>query len=303
MKVINEKLLFESLYDVIPYDTYVVDVRTHEIVFVNRAFADSHGDLTGTICHSSIYEEDTPCIHCKMGELVNKDGYPNGKTIIFEHFNAVDDHWYQMQEKALVWPDGRTVKCSIAVDVSEMKETQNRLAEAHAELAMKTKELERLSETDKLTGLYNRMKLDEIAKEEMTRAVRYGRPLSMVLIDIDKFKTINDTFGHQVGDDALVHFAQILKTQCRAADTIGRWGGEEFIVFSPETDLHGARQLTEKLRQHIENYEFPTAGKITASFGVAEFKKDEAGQGLFRRADLALYKAKARGGNCLETAD
>ena len=134
MKVLNEKLLFESLYDVIPYSTYVVDVRTHEIVFVNRAFSDSRGDLSGRICHKAIYMEDSPCLHCKINDLINSDGYPNGNTLIFDHFNPIDDHWYQYQEKALVWPDGRAVKCSIAVDVTELKETQNCLAEAHAEL-------------------------------------------------------------------------------------------------------------------------------------------------------------------------
>ncbi|MBG0776767.1 MAG: GGDEF domain-containing protein [Desulfovibrionaceae bacterium] len=299
----NEKLLFESLYDVIPYNTYVVDVRTYEIVFVNRAFSDSRGDLTGQVCHRAIYEEDAPCLHCKLGELVSKEGYPNGSTLIFEHFNAFDDRWYQMQEKALVWPDGRTVKCSIAVDVTELKETQNRLAEAHAELAMKTRELERLSVTDKLTGLCNRMRLDEIGREEMVRAVRYGRPMSLVLLDIDKFKTINDTYGHQVGDETLVQFARILAAHCRSADTIGRWGGEEFVVFTPETDLQGARLLAEKLRRQIQDCVFPTAGRLSASFGVAEFTGTEDGDELFRRVDQALYKAKSLGGNCVQTAD
>lgn len=302
MKILNEKLLFESLYDVIPYNTHVVDIKTYEVVFVNRAFSDSRGDLAGTICHQAIYQEDSPCIHCKIKDLVNEDGYPNGKTIIFDHFNPFDDHWYQMQEKALVWPDGRTVKCSIAVDITELKETQNSLAEAHADLALKTRELERLSVTDKLTGVSNRLRLDEVIKTEMGRAERYGHPLALIMADIDNFKKVNDTYGHQVGDEALVGFARILKKNSRSSDTVGRWGGEEFMILLPETDLKGAARKAEELRQHIVNRKFPGSGRLTACFGVAQFKEGEEEKDFVRRVDMALYKAKASGRNRVEVA-
>ncbi|MCP4452978.1 MAG: hypothetical protein GY809_16065, partial [Planctomycetes bacterium] len=130
MSFFHENDLFKTLYDAIPFDTYVMDVNTYEIVYMNRAMVDSRGNLTGQICHEALYEEDKPCIHCKNHQLITKDNRPNGKSYVFENFNPFDDRWYQLQEKSVGWPDGRTVKCSVAVDITELKETQNRLAEA-----------------------------------------------------------------------------------------------------------------------------------------------------------------------------
>ena len=141
-----ESSLLETHFDVIPFGIYVVDVATHDLVFVNRHFRDRLGDLAGRKCHEAIYESPQPCLFCKIRNLVGRDGLPSGKTYIFEHFNDKDDRWYQLQEKSMSWPDGRVVKYSIAVDITELKEVQNRLAEAHAELALKNRELSRQNE-------------------------------------------------------------------------------------------------------------------------------------------------------------
>lgn len=146
----NEKMiestLFETHFDMIPFGIYVVDVDTYEIIFVNRFFKDRFGDFTGDACYKTFQLLDRPCTHCKIRDLVTKEGRPTGRTYVYEFFNDVDDRWYQMHEKAMSWPDGRIAKYAIAVDISELKEMQNRLAEAHAELALKNKELVRQNE-------------------------------------------------------------------------------------------------------------------------------------------------------------
>ncbi|MFW5836777.1 MAG: ATP-binding protein [Desulfovibrionaceae bacterium] len=141
-----ESTLFETHFDMIPFGIYVVDVATYEIIFVNRYFKERFGDFTGGACYQSFQLLDRPCAHCKIRDLVSKDNRPSARTYVYEHFNEVDNCWYQMHEKAMSWPDGRVAKYAIAVDISELKEMQNRLAEAHAELALKNKELTRQNE-------------------------------------------------------------------------------------------------------------------------------------------------------------
>lgn len=167
-----------------------------------------------------------------------------------------------------------------------------------AEQLSQAKEVaEKLAVTDRLTGLFNRLKLDQAFTAEYERCRRYGHPLSIVIFDLDHFKSVNDTFGHQVGDTVLIAVADILRQCVRTVDIAGRWGGEEFLVISPDTDVHGAEQLAEKIRAAIEAYDFPTVGHKTASFGVAEFAEGDSIDTLTTRADSALYHAKETGRN------
>lgn len=148
---------------------------------------------------------------------------------------------------------------------------------------------------DALSELYTRDFFNLYLVQEVERAQRYKRQLSLILIDLDHFKQINDTYGHLVGDSALAQTSRILRMHCRETDIPVRWGGEEFAILLPETDLAGAIVFAERLRQAIEAYQFETAGHITASFGVTGFNTDE--QDLLTRADAALYKAKKEGRN------
>lgn len=167
-------------------------------------------------------------------------------------------------------------------------------------LAALNKRLEQLSVTDKLTGLFNRQKLDVTLERECAQALRLGQPLSVIIMDLDYFKTVNDTYGHQVGDAMLVTVAQLLSARLRQTDCAGRWGGEEFMVICPDTDLEGARALAETLRQAITAQTFPTAGHQTASFGVACCTVGDQVKTLVSRADQALYEAKHLGRNRVE---
>lgn len=170
------------------------------------------------------------------------------------------------------------------------------------ELLVKNRELERLSVTDPLTGLYNRLKLDQLLALEIARSQRFSTSFATVLLDIDKFKFVNDTHGHQAGDQVLVELAGILTDHTRDLDHVGRWGGEEFLVIASNTELDGARELAEKLRQRVADHRFPKVGEKTASFGIAAYHVGESVTDLIARADLALYRAKESGRNRVECA-
>ncbi|TLP36187.1 GGDEF domain-containing protein [Arcobacter arenosus] len=158
-----------------------------------------------------------------------------------------------------------------------------------------------LSITDKLTGVFNRLKLDEALNDEFNRSSRFKSNFGVIIIDIDYFKKINDTFGHLVGDQVLIEFAKILETNIRKIDVLGRWGGEEFMIICPETNFQGTIKVAQSLREIISEYEFLTVNKINASFGVSAYNKDDENiDKIIARADSALYKAKVNGRNRVE---
>lgn len=154
-----------------------------------------------------------------------------------------------------------------------------------------------LSCIDKLTQLNNRLKLDEVLQDELERSTRYGTDFSVILLDIDHFKNVNDDFGHLTGDLVLVELADILKKNVRVTDTVGRWGGEEFLIILPQTGLANALLAAEKIRAVVDKTEFTKAGHITCSFGVSSFREGDNQDTLLYRADKALYDAKNSGRN------
>jgi len=158
-------------------------------------------------------------------------------------------------------------------------------------------EIKRLSETDPLTQLNNRLKLDEVLRLEVERLSISESVCSVVLLDLDYFKRVNDTFGHLIGDVVLKEIAQILREETRQNDTVGRWGGEEFMIIMPFSDANGGRILAEKIRLIISEYNFTGVGKLTASFGVAETRGNLKAIELIAKADAALYEAKRDGRN------
>ncbi len=154
--------------------------------------------------------------------------------------------------------------------------------------------------TDKLTGLFNRSIIDTLIQVEIERAKRNNKPISILLFDIDHFKKINDTYGHDKGDYALKTIAEIARRTLRKSDYVLRWGGEEFLVILPETDLDGATKVAEKIRSNIENYNFKDIGKVTVSIGVTMLKMGEPLNNAIKRVDEALYAAKNKGRNRVE---
>ena len=130
--------------------------------------------------------------------------------------------------------------------------------------------------TDRLVGRSNRLKLDQTLEAEFQHSRLTGASLSVILTDMDHFKWVNDTHGHQTGDEVLVGIASLLKAGARQIDWVGRWGGEEFLLVCPDTDADSARAVAERLRQVIEAHAFPVVGKKTASFGVATLKAEDS---------------------------
>ena len=170
-------------------------------------------------------------------------------------------------------------------DITELKDN---------EIALKN-----LSRTDQLTKVSNRMHLDEILQSQHYRFSRDEELTSIILIDIDFFKSVNDEYGHLVGDSVLVEFSSLLEASIRAGDVLGRWGGEEFLIILPHTNLKQAQQLAQKLQKKVDNNIFTTVKHKTASFGVAIFEKDMSIETVIDIADSGLYRAKESGRNCV----
>jgi len=166
-----------------------------------------------------------------------------------------------------------------------------------------SEKLGKMAYTDSLTHIYNRLHFAHFLDAEIDKVKRYGSSFSIIFFDLDNFKDVNDKYGHLVGDDVLEKVTEVVAKANRSADIFARYGGEEFIILAPETDLSGASIHAERLRNAIERYEFPTAGHITSSFGVAEFnaEKDNV-ETILERADKALYLAKEFGRNRVEKA-
>lgn len=152
-----------------------------------------------------------------------------------------------------------------------------------------------LSITDKLTGLYNRVKTDEVLAEKKAEVDRYNTELSVILLDIDFFKQTNDSYGHLTGDKVLIEFAQIIQQNIRVTDYVGRWGGEEFLIICPNTGINDTMLLANKLLDKIRNHTFSDVINITASAGVSLFTEDKTVDAAIHNADQALYQSKENG--------
>ncbi len=157
--------------------------------------------------------------------------------------------------------------------------------------------LTEMSEKDMLTGVYNRRKIYEKLREFIKHAQRYKNPFSVVLLDIDKFKRVNDTYGHITGDYVLKELTRVINANLRESDTLGRWGGEEFIIFLPNADVKAAFSFTERLREIVENHIFDEVGQVTFSAGICGCKPAYSIDNMIERADLALYQSKQTGRN------
>lgn len=186
----------------------------------------------------------------------------------------------------LVRLGGREYLLSVARDITQRQARES--------------ELERLASTDPLTGAANRRHLYQLLEHQLHLRRRYQTPVSLVVVDIDHFKTINDRFGHGIGDEVLVHFVETLRGALRQSDVLARTGGEEFIILAPQTDRAGALRITEKVAAAVRTMRHEGIGGISASFGVAEGKQWEERDDLLRRADQALYRAKEGGRDRIE---
>jgi two-component system, cell cycle response regulator len=186
------------------------------------------------------------------------------------------------------------------------KTNQDELKKKNRQLEDMLSRVESLAIMDPLTGLYNRRRFETIFSSEFKRAARYQLPLSLLMIDIDHFKNVNDTYGHQEGDTVLRELAQVVQSTIREVDTPARWGGEEFVVLSPNTTRENGLRAAERVRKAVANHAFTGIGvkKITVSIGVAGIPAPDldSRDKLIHAADLAMYGAKKNGRNRVESA-
>lgn len=204
-------------------------------------------------------------------------------------------------ERPLVRKDGETFLAAIsrglvsnlAGDPMYFTFTVRDITQARRIQAM----LEEQASTDTLTGAMNRARIDERARLELMRSDRYGNKLSLIMIDLDHFKHVNDAYGHAAGDIVLKGFCDIARGLLRSIDILGRWGGEEFVALLPETDIGGAQIVAERLRTVLEGFSFENRIRVTASMGVASHREDEEFSSILSRADACLYQAKLEGRN------
>lgn len=189
----------------------------------------------------------------------------------------------------------------------EFQETiyyKNEELQAKTESIQKTNRmLQYISNVDELTNIYNRRKLNEFLQIEYDRCELSKNKISVILMDIDFFKSVNDNYGHTIGDKVLKQFGELLKNNIGKNNKVGRWGGEEFLIICPETDFNSAFSLAEKMRRCIEEHDFKLKNNVTCSFGVATSKDRDTITNLIIRADNGLYKAKESGRNNIAQGD
>jgi diguanylate cyclase (GGDEF)-like protein len=200
-------------------------------------------------------------------------------------------------------PSQNEVILQLSQLTSELTDISRELAQKNRELAKANAAITQLLRTDALTGLANRRFLMEALAPTLAAAQRHRLPLSLIMVDLDHFKAINDTWGHDVGDAVLQGFGQILQQETRQEDLTARYGGEEFVILLPYTDREGARRLAARIQEKLAAKEFPGLDRpVTASFGIAQLAAGDDAAALLKRADQALYLAKARGRDRVETA-
>ena len=276
----------------IPSPAWLVS-RERRILAQNKAAASLFGTKIGDYCWEGIlgggnlpdeYREalekngsplpGTKCYFCRGDEALDMNEPVNCEV---ELSGAIWDTWWI--------PLGEDVYLHYANDVTKYK----KIAE----------ELCCLSQTDYLTNSYNRRYFTQKLEEEIERAKRAGSDFSLIMLDIDRFKSINDRFGHNAGDLVLKSVAELIKNRIRKIDTLARWGGEEFVLLLPDTPVENAARLAEELRESLSRLDIPGVASVTASFGVAGYRPGDTIDALTHRADDLMYEAKAAGRNCV----
>ena len=211
----------------------------------------------GLKCYEAIYGYDSPCSFCKIQELLP---YEESKVIAYEAFNDIDNKWYSINDMMIKNNDNNITKYSVGHNITPYKSAQQNLTSTYAqliksneeikllnkELEYNQEELKLLASTDPMTQLYNRRYFAKVSEHTLDLARRNKKEVSLIMIDIDKFKNINDTYGHDIGDKVIIFLANQLKNYQRKSDIVCRFGGEEFVVLLPNTSIEDANIVAQK---------------------------------------------------------
>jgi diguanylate cyclase (GGDEF)-like protein len=284
----NQKEYYKNILD--SSNNIVVINNGREMLYVNNAFF----RYFSTYQNLDEFKKEHQCI-CDL--FAKEDGYLQAQN--------ADDYWVEYiintpdkVHKAKIVFLGKTYFFSVSASL--ISKEKNHYAMMFSDITKEEnyqKELLNLSIKDALTGINNRHFFNQKIQEEVSRAIRYKEPLSLIMLDIDFFKQVNDEYGHDLGDTVLMEYTKFISEMLRKTDFFCRVGGEEFIIILPLTSLNEAQKLAEKLRYNIE-----IAKKvlpITMSFGVTQYQKNDTTSSLLKRVDEALYKAKRSGRNCV----
>jgi diguanylate cyclase (GGDEF)-like protein len=240
-----------------------------------------------------IYKEDKRKVYTHIKKLRQKDTPRNG-NITCRMIVSNNLKWLKIEYRVFYNEKEKLEEIFIvAQDVTSFKTLEIALKENNVEF-------KKLAITDHLTGAFNRVHFDKEIKTVLSHYNRYNHIFSILLLDIDHFKNINDQYGHNEGDNVLIQFSTLLKSQLRETDIFARWGGEEFAVLIPNVDKENATHVAEKLREAIENFSFSKGYNITCSIGITEVEKGDDKVTLFNRVDDALYSAKENGRNIVK---
>ncbi len=286
--------IFRTFIDALPLEAYLKD-EAGRVLFYNRKMADRFGITTQAWVGKTsaelwepelarrLEEADAAALRQDQAletlmEATSKDGKPM--------------HW-KMIRVPCRQPDGRPMLASVAFDVTEEMRRQREMHESHRELRAANSVLAAMSATDELTGLYNRRVFDRRLDETLAEAARTGEPMALLMLDVDNFKSYNDTWGHPCGDAVLRTLGRVLMDASRDGDVATRYGGEEFAVICPGTDVDGAAALAARILEAMRATEWPMRA-VTASIGIA-VEDGEGAAALMERADFALYAAKRAG--------
>lgn len=223
-----------------------------------------------------------------------------GRSILYEfQFKCKNGpvKWVEVSANPMFEEGKLTGYIGTTRDISEKKEYENQLSKYIQELQIANAGLEKMAITDILTGAYNRRKFEDDLNLIIYKKEKHEIHFSLIFIDIDHFKDVNDLFGHKMGDMVLYRIAELLQANIRTTDRLFRWGGEEFIIILLDTDLDGATVVAEKIRNIIQNENFGIEKRITISLGVGESMAGESADQIISRIDKTLYKAKMQGRN------
>ena len=307
--VSEEKIVEKSLTEIFNYNPefLVITDEKFKIVKINKTFEQIAGNNLEVILSSGFLK----FIHIEdIAETLNSLTKVNDVNPVVTFCNKlrknnntyIEVEWWCMLNKGYIYLSGR--------DVTAEKVMKRKIEQANKELLMLNEQLKEKNEkllksaiTDELTGVYNRKFFEKRVVEEMEIADRANEHISLIIFDLDRFKLVNDNFGHQFGDEVLKRTTQIAGDLIRKTDFLNRVGGEEFAIILPNTNKTQAVFVAEKVRKALEDNKHFKVGQVTGSFGVAERMKAESLRSWYKRADNALYQAKNTGRNRVVDSD
>jgi diguanylate cyclase len=252
--------------------------------------------LAGFVDHLATFSTSTSDYHNKIEKCAEKISTANDLAELNDVIEEV------MRETRIIQLNAQRSRDELAAMKARVDEAEREVARLQNELT----EASEMVRHDQLTGALNRKGMEETIERELARARRRQTPICIALLDVDNFKTLNDTYGHQTGDDALVHLARVIRESLRPHDTLARYGGEEFLIILPDTPLADANTALTRLQRELTKRFFLHKNEkllITFSAGVTAFRENEARNEAIARADAAMYQAKKSGKNRVVAAD